>query len=119
MLLGFLAFSDVRVRAEPAQYLSIQIADWNGQREEPTVVAIPTAEGKGVFPDLAALETLADFGHNLLHVVWMVYLLPTPAGHLLQGSAGIIKPSLVVPEDVALLIGHPRQLGNVVRKGAG
>src|ERR1700687_529645 len=118
MLLGSHAFADVGVRAEPPQNPSFRVTDGNSSREEPAVVAIPTAEGERVFPDLAALETFADLGHNLLHMVWVMYLLPTPASHLHQGSAGVIKPSLVVPEDVALLIGHPRQLGNVVRQGA-
>ena len=48
----------------------------------------------------------------------MMHFLPAPAGHLFQGGAGVLKPSIVVPEDGALLIGHPCQLGNVIRQGA-
>src|ERR1700675_2310841 len=89
MLLGLLAFGNVGVRTEPAQNISLRIADGNGLRGEPAVVAISISEGKRVFPDLAALETFPDFGHDLLATVWMMYVLPTPACPLLQGSTRV------------------------------
>lgn len=42
----------------------------------------------------------------------MVHLLPTPAGHLVERCTGVLEPAVVVPENVAGLIGHPRELGN-------
>src|SRR5271157_4729563 len=118
MLFGSLAFADVGVRAEPPQHLSLRIPDRNGPREEPAIRAIAAAEGKRVFPYLAALKTSADLVHNSPHVVGMMHRLPTPAEHLLQSGAGVVKPALVVPEGRALLIGHPGQLRDVVRHGA-
>src|SRR5580704_534317 len=50
-------------------------------------------------------------------MVGMKHFLPAGASHLRQRSAGVIKPSLVVPEDPAFLVGHPGQLGNIIRQG--
>src|ERR1700730_14464110 len=43
--------------------------------------------------------------------------LPAPALHLLRGHAGVIVPTLVVPVDVAVRPGHPRQLRDRVDQG--
>src|SRR3984957_20903476 len=99
MSFRFHAHADVGVRAEPAHHLALRIADRNCLREEPAVVAIPAAEGECVFPELAILETSADVVHHPSHVVWVMYRLPAAAGHLLQRSARVVKPALVVPED--------------------
>ncbi len=47
----------------------------------------------------------------------MVDLFPACALHLLQGGAGVVVPTFVVPEDMAVRVGHPDQLGDVVGKG--
>ena len=43
-------------------------------------------------------------------VVGVVDRLPAPALHLLRRRAGVLVPAAVVPEDVAVRAGHPRQL---------
>ena len=59
-----------------------------------------------------------DLTHHSVHVVRMDRGLPAPPRSLLQSGAGVIEPAVVVPEDVAGLIRHPRQLRNVIRHRA-
>ena len=40
----------------------------------------------------------------------MMNLLPAPALHFFEGRTGEVIPALVVPEDVAGGVGHPREL---------
>src|SRR3984957_4190482 len=61
---------------------------------------------------------MGDFVYHPLHMVWVLNIFPTPARHLLKSGASVIEPSVVVPKDVALFIGHPSQLGNIIRKSA-
>ena len=47
-----------------------------------------------------------------------MYGLPAPAFHLFEGGAGVLVPALVVPEDVAIGVGHPGELRDGVGEDA-
>ena len=115
---GFLGFADVGISAEPTGHFALGITNRNGAGKKRTVGTIASTKRKGIVPDFAGLEAFGDLVHDALNVVGVVHFFPTPASHLVQGSAGIIKPSLVVPEDVAFFVGHPGQLRNIVGHGA-
>src|ERR1035441_8754867 len=48
--------------------------------------------------------------HHLGQLGWVMHRLPAPAFHLLRCRSRVVVPFLVVPEDPAVWICHPRQL---------
>ena len=114
-----LPIGDVGVGAKPSQDPPLLVANGDRPGKKSTVTAIPPAERKRIFPYLAGLKATANLLYHPLHVVGMMRtLFPTLRRHLLFGGPEIVKPTLVVPEDMTLFIGHPGQLRDVIRQTA-
>src|SRR5205809_5894963 len=77
-----------------------------------------TAKRKSVFPRFASGKGDLDALDYSTYLVGMVNLLPTPSLHLFKCSARVLVPAIVVPEDVTLAIGHPRELWDGVGERA-
>src|SRR5205807_1156024 len=114
---GFLSvaeFGDVGVSAKPASDFSGGVANRNGAGEEPAILTIFAAHGKGIFPDFAGFEEAFEFLDDRLNVIGMKNPLPAPTLDLFEGGAGVVEPALVVPEGPTGAVGHPGKLGHVI-----
>src|SRR3954470_3969021 len=109
-------FGNVRIRAEPARNLARAVADRQSTREEPAPLTVLAPQGKRIFPGLAGIQRLGKSSDNPIDKIGIMYALPAPALHVLKGCAGIVIPTLVIPEDPAGFVRHPSQLRNTIGK---
>src|SRR5262249_32659331 len=73
---------------------------------------------EGVLPRLIAFETFSDVSNNALEVAGMVQFLPAKALHLFECGSRIVVPAFVVPVSLAVRVGRPGKLTDVVGKFA-
>ena len=99
-LLGLSLFRDVGVRAEPTSNAPLVVPDRDGSGEEPSVVSVSAQDWEGVFPGLSTPQVILELGHDAVEMVRVMDRLPAPALHLFEGGAGVVEPSLVVPEEI-------------------
>ena len=109
-------FCHVGVGPEPTNHFSVCIADRHGTREKPAIRAILASQRKSVLPRLSRIPRMLEACHHAIDVIGMVHLFPSPALHLFDCRARVIQPTLVVPENPTVRIGHPDQLGHIVRQ---
>ena len=112
---GVALLGDVGVGAEPAQHIAPLVLDGERAREEPAVLAVVAAQGKRVLPGDPGGNSGRPFAHHRADVVGVVDVPPAPSAHLFGDGAGELVPAPVVPEDVAVRLGHPGELRDVVR----
>ncbi len=110
-LLGGAPPGDVGVGAVPAQDPPGGVARGLGPRQEPAEDPVGALQGKRILPRLAAGEGAAEARLDPIEVVGVVDGPPAPALHRLEGGAGVVVPALIVPDDRAVGLGDPGELG--------
>src|SRR5579859_221481 len=116
LLLKLALFRHVSVRAEPPDDFTRPVPDRYRSGKKPAILPVLGPQRKGVLPGLSALETRANLVDDTLDVIGMMHFLPAPACHVFQGRPSVLVPPLVVPENGASLIRHPRELRNIIGK---
>src|SRR5580765_3932289 len=111
---GLAQLGDIRVSAKPADDPAFGIADGESARKEPSILPVLASEWKSVFPALARFRRPLDARRNAVDVIGMMKGLPTPIPHFLEGRAGIVVPTPIIPGRIAKAVADPRQLGNVI-----
>ena len=80
--------------------------------------AVSTAQRKNHFESVAGSKSiLPSLQHGWQHF-GIMHRLPSPALHLFERFAGVFVPAAVIPENVALRIGYPNQVGNIVSQSS-
>ncbi len=108
---------NVGIGANPLLNLARSIPNRIHLGQEPPIVPILPAQRKSQFPGFILFPGFRDERHHPVYMLGVMYLLPTPAHRLFQGSARVLVPTIVVPVYVASVIGHPSQLRDRVDHG--
>jgi hypothetical protein len=69
---------------------------------------------KGVLPHFACSNAAIDLFHDAIDVIRALLPRPAPLLRLIERQSREVEPALVVPVDVAGLVGHPSEGGDVV-----
>ena len=109
-VLGEARLGDVGVGAVPAHDDAVGIAHRLGQRQEPAVPAVLSAQGKGVLPRFSRRDAGGEARRGALKVIGMVQLAPAVIGHLGRRGAGVVVPAPIVPDDGAVGLRDPGEL---------
>ncbi len=116
---GFLeVLGDVRVGAEPADDVAGVVAYRHGARQEPAIDAVAALQRESVLPHLTCRQAAVDLLHDAVGVIGMLQRRPAPLLGLVERQPRVVEPALVVPVDVARLVGHPGERGDVVGQRA-
>ena len=113
-VLGEARLGDIGVGAVPAHDGAVRAADRLGHRQEPAVPAVPAPQGEGVLPRLARRDAGGKTLGRALQVIGVVQLAPAVIGHLGGRGAGVVVPAAIVPDEVAVGLRDPGELGQRV-----
>ena len=102
----------VGVRAEPANHLTIGVLERQCASEEPAELPITASQRELHFKRLTGADGSLPSLQHVRKLVGIVDALPAPTFHLLGSRARILVPPAVVPSDVAVAVGPPREVGN-------
>jgi hypothetical protein len=115
---GFDLADDISMSAEPMEDATKRIFKRSDASSEAAEDSVGPAQGEDHVKGFTGGDRLLPPGDDLGEKSGIVYRLPAPALHLLEGGAGVFEPALVVPEYPAAWIGNPGEVGKGFRKDA-
>jgi hypothetical protein len=89
-----------------------------GAGQEPAIIAVLPAHGIGVFPFHPGRDIGIELGDHAIDMIGVVHRQPPAMEAFLFSQSGEIVPALVEPQQVALRVGYPGQLRDVVGQDA-
>lgn len=116
LFFGSLDFGYIGVRAEPLHDLSCLIPQRRGAAEEGAKFAACGTQGKRHLPGLAAGQRCPPSLHHHWQQCRVLHRFPSPAQHLVRRRPGVGIPAIVVPMNMAVRVGHPREVRNRIGK---
>ena len=107
LLLRPLAVIDIRDRSIPSDDRARLVSQWNGARQEPSILPFGVAAAHFQFEGMSRGDRLPPFLHDAVAIVRMKHARPLPAEDIVRGVTHPLEPALGQKLESAIGPGRP------------